>query len=241
LRKLIPTLVLGDARSILRESTLVLALFGPIAIFGLLLSLPFIEQLIQDRLDFDLGVYRLFIACFLSLIPSMLFGMVYGFIMLDERDEDIISFISITPMQKKGYLTYKLQIPMFLSSGLFLLYIYSSSLINLAPLHTPFVVIMIALEAVIGTLFLVAFADNKVEGLAFGKLMGLMYLSVPAVFLWDSPWHWLTAWLPPFWVAKAVLHSSQGSSMVWGDVAFGLLVHFGFIQLFLRIFLNRQK
>lgn len=241
MNKPISILVLGDTKSVLRESTTVLALVGPLAIFGLLLLLPSIERYVLTKLDFDLMEFRLFIVSFLSMIPGMLFGMIYGFIMLDERDEDIISYISITPMQKQGYLSYKLQIPMLLSAGVFLLVLFSTSLVKLDLVSVPIIAIMVALEAAMGTLFLVAFSDNKVEGLAFGKLMGLMYMAVPVVFLWNSPWHWISAWLPPFWVAKAMIHSSQQSVIFWIDILLGLLIHFGFVLLFLRIFLNRQK
>mgnify|MGYP006865019769 CR=1 FL=1 len=231
----------GDAKSILRDSTMVLAVFGPIAIFFLLFMLPLIEQMIWNRFNFDLIPYRLFGVSFLSLIPGMLFGMIYGFIMLDERDEDIISFISVTPLQKQGYLSYKLQIPMLLSSGFFLLFVYGTQLIDLTAIHAPFIAVMVAMEAAIGALFLVAYADNKVEGLAYSKMFGIIFLAVPAVFFWQSPWHWMIAWLPPFWIAKAFVHSTSGSWLVWTDLLIGVSIHFACFLFFLRAFLNKQK
>ena len=241
MKRPISTLVLGDARSIVRDSTMILAAFGPLAIFALLFFLPFIESLVFLRFAFNLEEYRLFIVGFLSLIPSMLFGMIFGFVMLDERDEDIISFISVTPLQKKGYLSYKLQVPMALSAVFFLLLIYATRLIELNPLHAPFIAILVALESAIGALFLVAYSENKVEGLAFSKLMGIMYLAVPAVFLWPSNWHWITAVVPPFWIAKAYLHSEQGSFLIWLDLGFGLLIHLAVILLLIRVFFKQQE
>ena len=232
-------LVQGDLKNIFRDATLVMAIFGPLAIFGVLLCLPMLEGIVLDRLQFDLAVYRPFIVSFLSLIPTMLFGMIFGFIILDERDEDIITFISVTPLQKRGYLSYKLQMPMLLGSGFFFLFIFGTSLIELKPLHVVFIAVLAAMEAAIGTLFLVTFSENKVEGLAFSKLMGIMYLAMPMVFLWDSPWHWLSAWLPPFWVAKAFIHSQSGSDWIWVDLLLGLGVHFGVLLLFLKTFLKR--
>jgi fluoroquinolone transport system permease protein len=236
----IAVLARGDLKLVVRDSTLVLALFGPLAITLLLWCLPEIEILIRDRLSFDTAPYRLFIVSFLSLIPGMLFAMIYGFIILDERDEDVIDFISITPLRKEGYLTYKLIMPMLLSAGFFLMIIYATALIQLNPIHAIGIASMVALEAAIGTLFLVTFSENKVEGLAFSKVMGIMYLAIPLVFFWNSGWHWLSAFLPPFWIAKAFIHSQMGSIWIWGDLFFGTAVHLAVLLYFLRTFLRRQ-
>lgn len=237
----VESLVKADLKSILRDSTMVLAVFGPLAILALLFFLPAIEPLIANRFHFDLFPYRLLVVCFLSMIPSMLFGMIYGFIILDERDEDIIEFISITPLGQDGYLNYKLQMPAMLSAGFFLLLIYGTDLVEINPLHTILLSALVAIEAAIGTLFLVAFSENKVEGLAFSKLMGILYIAVPMVFLWNSPWHWITAPLPPFWIAKAMIHSQNGSSLVWLDIGVGFCVHFAALLILIKAFLSRTK
>ena len=231
----------SDLKLILRDSTLVMALVGPIGIMALLFFLPALEALVLDKLSFDLVDYRLFIVSFLSLVPGMLFGMVYGFIILDERDENIIQSISVTPLRTQGYLSYKLQMPMLLSAGFFLFLIYATVLIDLNPLHGIGIAVMVALEAAIGTLFLVAYSDNKVEGLAFSKLVGIMYLAIPLVFLWASGWHWVTAFLPPFWIAKAFVHSQHDSIWIWSDLILGVGVHFVVLRFLLSVFIKRQQ
>lgn len=235
----ISALARGDLKLILRDSTLVLALFGPLALIVLLFLLPAIEVLILSRLNFDLSVYRLFITCFLSLVPGMLFAMIYGFIILDERDEDVIDFISVTPLRKGGYLAYKLMMPMLLSAGFFLFIIYATRLVEMNVIHGTIIALMVAIQAGIGTLFLVTFSENKVEGLAFAKLLGIMYLPVPLVLLWESPWHWLSAFLPPFWVAKAFGLEQAGSGMIWIVLAGGFVLHLVVFQHFVRSFLRR--
>ena len=239
MRTSITTLARGDLKLILRDSTLVMAVFGPLAVTALLFFLPAIETLIQNKLSFDLTPYRLFITCFLSLIPGMLFAMIYGFIILDERDEDVIDFISVTPLRMEGYLAYKLVMPMLLGAGFFLFIIFAAGLIQFNAIHVLGVALMVAMEAAIGTLFLVTFSENKVEGLAFAKLLGIMYLPIPLVFLWNSGWHWVSAFLPPFWIAKTFLHGHLGSIWVWGDLSAGLAVHALVLGLFLRTFLRR--
>jgi len=236
----VTVLARGDLKLIIRDSTLVMALFGPLAITGVLFSLPMIESLIYTRFSFDPSPYHLFIVSFLTQIPGMLFAMIYGFIMLDEHDEEVIEFISITPLRKQGYLTYKLIMPMLLSAVFFLLIFYATALVPLSPLHGLGIAVMVALEAAIGTLFLVVFSENKVEGLAFSKLLGIMYLAFPLVFFWNSGWHWLSAFLPPFWIAKVFLHSHLGSPWIWSDLFLGILVHLAVLLFFLRTFLRKR-
>ena len=236
----ISILARGDLKLIIRDSTLVMALFGPVAVMFSLFFLPTIESLVNARFSFDPKPYRLFIVSFLSLIPGMLFSMIYGFIILDERDEEVIDFISITPLRKQGYLTYKLIMPMLLGAGFFLLIIYGTSLIRLQPVHALGISALVALETAIGILFLVVFSENKVEGLAFSKLLGIMYLAIPIVFFWNSGWHWLSAFLPPFWIAKAFIHSQSASMWIWVDLVAGVSVHMVVLLLFLRIFLRTR-
>ena len=236
----VTALARGDLKLIVRVSTLVMAVFGPLAITILLFFLPSIEALILIKFGFDPGPFRLFIVSFLSLIPGMLFAMIYGFIVLDERDEEVIDFISITPLRKEGYLTYKLIMPMLLSAGFFLFIIYATSLVRLNPIHAMGIAIMVAIETAIGTLFLVAFSENKVEGLAFSKVLGIMYLAIPLVFFWNSSWHWISAFLPPFWIAKAFIHSQTSSIWIWGDLVLGTAVHLVILQYFLQVFLRKQ-
>ena len=236
----VTALARGDLKLIVRDSTLVMAVFGPLAITILLFFLPSIEALILIKFGFDPGPFRLFIVSFLSLIPGMLFALIYGFIVLDERDEEVIDFISITPLRKEGYLTYKLIMPMLLSAGFFLFIIYATSLVRLNPIHAMGIAIMVAIETAIGTLFLVAFSENKVEGLAFSKVLGIMYLAIPLVFFWNSSWHWISAFLPPFWIAKAFIHSQTSSIWIWGDLVLGTAVHLVILQYFLQVFLRKQ-
>ena len=236
----VTALARGDLKLIVRDSTLVMAVFGPLAITILLFFLPSIEALILIKFGFDPGPFRLFIVSFLSLIPGMLFAMIYGFIVLDERDEEVIDFISITPLRKEGYLTYKLIMPMLLSAGFFLFIIYATSLVRLNPIPAMGIAIMVAIETAIGTLFLVAFSENKVEGLAFSKVLGIMYLAIPLVFFWNSSWHWISAFLPPFWIAKAFIHSQTSSIWIWGDLVLGTAVHLVILQYFLQVFLRKQ-
>ncbi|NCC68387.1 MAG: hypothetical protein EOM14_09405 [Clostridia bacterium] len=51
-------------------------------------------------------------------------------------------------------------------------------------------------------LFIVAFSNNRVEGMALAKLSGVVLLGLPVPFFLSSGVQYLFAGLPSFWVAK---------------------------------------
>ncbi len=70
-----------------------------------------IEKVVMDQWSVDLSPhYRQAGTFFLMLIPMMM-GMVYGFILLDERDGGMITAISVTPTGKAGYLKHEIGNP----------------------------------------------------------------------------------------------------------------------------------
>ena len=231
-----PALVRADLRNVLRDSTMVMVLFGPVALFALLGFLPLIEALLLSELQFDLFPYRPPLVTFLGLIPGLLFAMIYGFIVLDERDEQIVEVMSVTPLRKEGYLRYKLLIPMLLSFLGPPIIQFSFSLLSLSMTALLPISFMAGLEAGLGVLFLVSFSSNKVEGMAFGKLLGIFYLVIPAVFLWDSPLHWIGCISPPFWIAKASQAALAQDPLVWLHVTLGLAMHLVLLKWMLRKF-----
>lgn len=45
----------------------------------------------------------------------MLLGILAEFIILDERDDHLLEYYAITPLQKSGYLGYRLLMPVIIS------------------------------------------------------------------------------------------------------------------------------
>ncbi|MCA9742577.1 MAG: hypothetical protein H6695_18410 [Deferribacteres bacterium] len=241
IRKMI-ALSLADLKNISRESTLLLVLFAPLALLLFLrFALPQLSGIVQAQFDIDLREYDLFIFAFMSLIPSLLFGMVSGFIMLDERDEDIIAFIAVTPLQKSGYFLYKLLSLTAVVFAFFFVLTGQAGLVQLPLLSSVVLASLIALEAPIGALFLAAFAENKVEGLALSKALGVMYVGPFVAFLVDSNWQFTAGLFPPFWIAKAFQHAVQLDLTFFLYAAIGLLVHLVAIGLLFRRFAQDQR
>lgn len=241
IRKII-ALSVADFKSIARESTLLLVLFGPLALlFFLRFGVPQLASVVERQFAVDLAEYHLFIFAFMSLIPSMLFGMIAGFIMLDDRDQDIVAFITVTPLRKSGYFAYKLLSLTLLSFGFFFVFAAFAGLVRLPFIEAVMLAIVIALEAPLIALFLAAFAENKVEGLALSKALGVIYAGPFVAFFMASDWQFAAGLLPPFWIAKAYLHAIAGDALFWLYSAVGLLWHLLAIGWLLKRFLGLQR
>ncbi|MBN2010949.1 hypothetical protein JW960_16490 [candidate division KSB1 bacterium] len=241
MKKLI-ALSIADAKNISRDSTLLLILFGPFAVFGLLKFLiPFATSMLLDKLSFEFIPYYPLIVSFMILIPSMMFGLLTGFVILDERDEEIISYIAITPLRRTGYLAYKI-LSSFVVSFLFcFVVIYLTGLSTIPWKYAPGIAAMVALEAPITTFFLAAFAENKVEGLALSKVVGIMFFAPFIAYFVKSGWSYVAGIFPPFWITKAFFAAQAGASSYWLFLFAGVIVHVIFIFLLVKKFVDNER
>jgi fluoroquinolone transport system permease protein len=240
MRKII-TLSLGDLNNIRRDGILILSLLGPILLapllrFGLV---PF-TGLLQGLVGLDLSLHYPIIVSFLALLTPMLVGILAGFLILDERDENILTYYAITPLTKTGYLFYRTLAPVVLGFGMTYLLIAFVGLTELNYLRLFPVIFMASLEAPMLALFLGTFAANKVEGLAVSKAMGITFMAPLAGYLVESNWHLLGGLFPPYWVTQAFLAAGGGEGYVFYTVV-GLFVHVLAIYILVRKFAARAS
>lgn len=178
-------LIRSDWKLIGRDPMLVMSFVAPIlitivAVFGV----PQFSVLSTQWFNFPLDEYLPFINLFFLPLTAMLFGMIYGFILLDERDEGLIAYLSITPIGKSGYLSVRMLMPVVYSFVFSMFFLYVTGLYEQMNLAQNLVLSLImASEAPMILLFLAAFAGNKVEGIALSKGFGILLISmVPGLF-----------------------------------------------------------
>lgn len=231
-------LVRGDAKSIVRDPTLLFVTFLPI-LLGLILRLfiPWLANLLQP--SFDLTRYYVHIMGVLAVYPPAAFGWVTGFTLLDERDENILTAVSVTPLSKTGYIAYRLTMPLFVGGALCYITLFVAGLVPLSPAKLLPVAMISSLGAPLAALFMVAFGGNKVEGLAVSKGISLMYIGPLAVIFIQSDWQYLAGVIPTFWVSRAFVSSYGNMLEYWLAIAGGLLVSAVFLGLFLKRFGQR--
>lgn len=217
-----------------RDPMLILLMVAPFFAGGVIgIGLPYLAPVLMDAFAFDLTPwYPVFDMLMLMLAPLMA-GMLTGFLMLDERDEGVGYYILVTPADGIWYLFSRLGFPIAWSLMITPLL---SSLFSLSGIALWRVACMAAIGGMAGSaqaLLLLAFAKNKVEGLAISKIMGILLLPVFVPLFVTAPWGYGFGVFPAFWMGAMF----DGPPYLLFP---GLVV--GFIWLFIlyRRFENRQ-
>lgn len=234
-------LIFFDLKNIIRDSTLAPILFAPLLILLFArFAPPLTEIWLKKQFGFDLSPYFILINIFFAGLPSFLFGMMFGFLILEEKEAGIIEAISVSPGGKNGYLLYKLSAPTLLSFFFFILIFTGSALshFKLAKVLTASAVS--CLSAPLLALFLASFASNRVEGLALGKASGLILLGPFIAFFTAPPWVYTGLILPIFGPA-AIINLSKNHLQTFLFFSAALVVNLGLLLLLLRIFQKRLQ
>jgi len=171
---------------------------------------PWIIDLSMQNWKLDLSPYYQQAGTFFVLLIPMMIGMVYGFILLDERDGGIITAISVTPTGKLGYLSMRLGVPTALSLAAILIFLLVLDLShNLDFLQLIVISAIVSSQSLILLLLLGAFADNKVMGMAISKGFGILLMGPLLDYIIPVPYNWTGAYSPLFWSNRALLSESN--------------------------------
>jgi fluoroquinolone transport system permease protein len=187
---------------------------------------------------FDLSDHYDFATLFILTMAPMMSGMVIGFNLLDDRDENILTYMSVTPIRKEGYLLFKVFAPLLavFVQSFFIVIIFNLGQMNLLRL-VP-LIILLALETPMYALIMASVASNKVEGLAIGKLMGISVAGPVIACFFTSWWKYFAGIMPTFWIAEA--YFAQGVNY-WIFLGIGFLVHGCFLVWTMQLFLRRSN
>ncbi|MGM0462718.1 MAG: hypothetical protein ACQEQ4_09920 [Fibrobacterota bacterium] len=231
--------VLGSSliKSIFRDSFMLLILGIPLFMATLFrFVIPIAQGYLIDY--FDLSDHYIFATLFILTMAPMMSGMVIGFNLLDDRDENILTYMSVTPIRKEGYLLFKVFAPLLavFVQSFFILLIFNLGEMNLLRL-VPLIIIL-ALETPMYALIMASVASNKVEGLAIGKLMGISVAGPVIAYFFTSWWKYCAGIMPTFWIAEA--YFAQGVTY-WIFLGIGFLVHGCFLVWTMKLFLRRSN
>ena len=229
-----------DYKLLKGDPMLILSMMVPFILWALMhLLFPFLEVLFMNQWSVDISpYYRQAGTFFLMLIPMMM-GMVYGFILLDERDEGIITAISVTPTSKSGYLKLRMGIPLGLSIVFIILFLLLLGLTGiLGVLQVIVISILVSSQSLILLLFLGAFADNKVMGMAISKAFGIFLIGPLLDYALPAPYNWSGAYSPLFWAGRSLLADSHLNFWLYAGIT--LLFQGSLIWILFRKFTTRS-
>jgi fluoroquinolone transport system permease protein len=227
-----------DLRSIQRDPLLRWMFAAPV---GMALVLrwgtPYAASEVQRLLGFDLVPYYGLLLSVIGTLLPVLFGMVIGFLLLDQRDDRTLTALQVTPLTLTGYLVYRVAMPIALSLLLTPLVLAVAGLVDLGLGALVLFALAVAPLAPLFALFLASVAENKVQGFALQKAAGVVLLPPAIAYFVAPPWQLLFGLAPTYWPAK-YFWAVQAGDPVAGVY---LLVALFYETLLIALLLGRFK
>lgn len=192
-------------RQIAKDSMLYAVCIAPLlAACFFRFGIPYLESLLCGYFErpFILYEYYLLFDLYLAVLTPFMFGFASSMVILTEYDENIVSYMAVTPVGKKGYIVSRLVFPALIS---FLASVILMSFFSLTiwPLLMMLMTCMLtSISSIAVSLLIVSFSHNRVEGMALAKLSGIIMLGLPVPFFLFSGIQYLFSILPTFWIAK---------------------------------------
>ena len=225
-------LTITDIRNIFREQLLYFMFAGaPVLQFAAARFLvPWIGELYPQIEPYYPLILLLLL---LQLVTGT--GFVIASILLDERDEGVLTALRIMPISENAFILYRLLFAVVISFLFSLFMILFSGLAEMSLLHALINALLLSLISPIMVLILATFSQNKIEGLAIFKGVNLViFLPVAAFFINSSGRH-LFGILPFHWSYQyfnAVANGQSAPLMMFIAVVSHLLLLNILVQVF---------
>lgn len=228
----------NDARLITRDSFLIfMFVFAAIIAVVFRFGLPWLDATLAANevmpgpvIPIRLAeVFPMLVAYMAFYTGAVLVGTVFGFMLLDERDQNTLKALMVTPVSVRRYALYRTGAPAVLAFVIVLLMVAVIDQALLPLWQTVLLAAGASLAAPIIALFTATFAANKVQGFAYTKFVGISGWFIMIGWFIPTPWQWLCGLFPPFWIAKAYWLALAGSGWWWAVLAVGIVLEIGLI------------
>src|SRR5574337_392770 len=197
----------NDLRGSYRDPLLVMIVVAP-AIWTTLVAVitPRVTTMLARRSGFDLvPYYPLILTAFLLLTSVIIAGALAAFLVLDELDAGTLTALRVTPVPLAVFFGYRAATVTVVTTVYVITTLTFSGLLEpgLIPALVP-IGLLAGLSAVVTLLLILAMANNKIQGLAAVRALGMLTAGLPCLpWFIDSGWNLAFGVLPPFWAAKA--------------------------------------
>lgn len=195
---------ISDLKMIIRDPIMALLFFVPLMI-GIIFKLliHFLLSLILEYMSLSLHLEPYLLSMTLLMTPYML-GVVMGFMMLDDKDDNIIDLVMVTPYGRRAYLFNRI---LFISLFTFVYTIINYFILGLVHinilglLYISFLLSVFA--ASIGLLFY-KIAGDKIIGLTYAKMLNIIIVFVFSDFIKADWFIYVAVMFPTFWITRLI-------------------------------------
>lgn len=194
-----------DARRLRRDNMLLFLIAYPfLAALAIRLAAPLIPV---ENL-------ALYLAPALIMFAPLAFGMVFGFNLIEEKEEQTWLLIRVVPLPRTIYISYLIAASVLPS---FALALATALLFGQPVAHVGLFLLMAlaaSLTAPLWTLLLGVLASNKVEGFALAKVVSFVMVLPGLAFVLTPAMQLSIAWNPWYWIYIGLLKAYAGTALL---------------------------
>ena len=126
----------------------------------------------------DFNLYYPILDLFLAIMCPYMICFASVLVVLDETDMKINRYITITPLGKKGYLISRLLISVLFAAIVSFVLLSFCSVSDMSLWTTFIISILATILSVVAAMIILAYAGNKVEGMALAKVSALVMVGL---------------------------------------------------------------
>ena len=186
------------------------------------------------------------LAMFFIIMTGYSVGAVTAFTLLDDKDDNVLMSLKITPIDVKTYVLIKLIVSYVFGLIATIIITFATGFLSGS---SPFAIIMISIVAALqgpGVVLIVnSFSENKVEGFVYMKMSGLILILPVVAFFYTA---WQEAFLiiaPGFWSARMIqielLPQLETNFTFAIYLIFGVLYNLLFVYVFMKIYAKKSN
>jgi fluoroquinolone transport system permease protein len=225
------TILKAEIKNMTRDSMYIFFMVYPVilGVVGYFL-IPYLNETLSET-----SLVAEIVSMILILMTGFIFGALTAFTLLDDKDDDVLLSLKVTPISVKVYVLVKLMISFIFG---FIATLVITLATNFLPGSSFLIILLIsilgALQAPGVALIVNSFSSNKVEGFVIMKMSALILVFPVLAFFVQS---WQEAFLvfaPGFWSARMI----QIELLPTIDVNFTLIVYFIFGVIYNIIFVT---
>lgn len=196
------TLAVNDFKNIFRDKLLViLAILYPVMLIAIS---QIIVQFIAPSLENSIPLvarYDMLFLLFTTIIP-IIYGFIASFLIMDEKDEQLLTVLRVMPVSRNSYLIYRM---LFLSVFSFIVLLvfplFSGLLENTQFSYIEYIPIALFFTLLVpfSALMVSSFAANKVQAFGILKLGGTLFILPLFSFMLKDNLKYIFSPIPNFW------------------------------------------
>lgn len=203
--------LLSELKKWIRDPMLSFMIFYPL-LLGLLGR--FLLPWIYESNDLHIEAHADIILAALSLMTPLVFGAIIGFSILDDRDDNILTSVKVTPLSLSQFLSFKMATTWVFSFVAVAFVMWFADIGGLGIGQILSISFLASTSSPMTGLFINAVAKNKIEGFAAMKSFGIMLILPVISLLFIDAKELFFAIAPGFWPAKAISVLVRGEGIL---------------------------